>query len=92
MFGIGSLAGLIDPKTKKMKGDIWGLIAVSVGTMSAGLTGCSPIIVHLESFAGVGEGGRTGLTACVIAICFAICLFLSPLFGSIPAFLLCSVS
>jgi len=39
----------------------------------------------VESAAGVGQGGRTGLTAFAIACCFALALFLSPLFLAIPA-------
>ena len=39
---------------------------------------------YVESAAGVAVGGRTGLTAIVIAVCFAFALFLSPLFLAIP--------
>ena len=41
---------------------------------------------YLESAAGIKAGGRTGLTAVVIALLFASCLFLEPLFSSIPVF------
>ncbi len=39
----------------------------------------------MESAAGTAVGGRTGLTAFVVAVCFALSLFLSPLFLAIPA-------
>jgi AGZA family xanthine/uracil permease-like MFS transporter len=39
---------------------------------------------YVESAAGVSAGGRTGLTAIVVAICFLLALFLSPLMLVIP--------
>ena len=39
---------------------------------------------YVESAAGIVEGGRTGLTAFTTAICFALALFLSPVFLAIP--------
>jgi AGZA family xanthine/uracil permease-like MFS transporter len=39
----------------------------------------------VESATGVAEGGRTGLTALVVALCFVLSLFLAPLFLAIPA-------
>ena len=41
---------------------------------------------YLESGAGIKAGGRTGMTAVVIALLFASCIFFEPLFASIPAF------
>ena len=35
--------------------------------------------------AGVAAGGRTGLTSLVTAICFALCLFLTPVAAIVPA-------
>ena len=39
----------------------------------------------MESAAGVAEGGRTGLTAFVVAVCFALALPFSNFFLAIPA-------
>jgi AGZA family xanthine/uracil permease-like MFS transporter len=39
----------------------------------------------VESAAGVAQGGRTGMTALVVAGCFVVALFFSPLFLSIPS-------
>ena len=39
----------------------------------------------MESASGVGEGGRTGLTAFSVACCFALALFFSPVFLAIPS-------
>jgi xanthine/uracil/vitamin C permease (AzgA family) len=40
----------------------------------------------VESAAGVQAGGRTGLTAVVVALLFLACLMISPLAGSVPAY------
>jgi AGZA family xanthine/uracil permease-like MFS transporter len=43
------------------------------------------VTTYVESATGVAEGGRTGLTALVVALCFVTSLFLAPLFLAIPA-------
>jgi len=60
------------------------LMADAVATTCGACLGTSTTTTYVESAAGVGEGGRTGLTAFVIAICFALALLFSPLFLSIP--------
>lgn len=71
------------------KGDIPGIkrlfLADSLGTISAGLLGTSAACTFIESSSGVAQGGRTGLTALTIALCFAVALFLSPIFLAIPS-------
>ncbi len=61
------------------------LFADSVGTTVGAVLGTSTVTTFVESSAGVVEGGRTGLTALVVAILFLLSLFLEPLFGSIPS-------
>jgi AGZA family xanthine/uracil permease-like MFS transporter len=61
------------------------LFADAVGTTVGAMLGTSTVTTFVESSAGVVEGGRTGLTALVVAILFALSLFLEPLFGSIPS-------
>jgi len=48
--------------------------------------GTSTTTTFVESASGVAAGGRTGLTAVVSAILFALSLFLSPIFLAIPSF------
>ncbi len=56
-------------------------------TMAAGaVLGTSPTTSYIESTAGVNAGGRTGLTAVVVALLFLASLFLAPLVGSIPSY------
>ncbi|MGD1816426.1 MAG: NCS2 family permease [Pleomorphochaeta sp.] len=61
------------------------LFADAVGTTVGAVLGTSTITTFVESSSGVVAGGRTGLTAVVVAILFAISLFLEPIFGSIPS-------
>ncbi|WP_339486688.1 NCS2 family permease [Pseudomonas sp. EL_65y_Pfl2_R95] len=62
------------------------LIADSSAAMVGSLLGTSTTTSYIESAAGVSAGGRTGLTAVVVAILFLLALFFSPLAGSVPAF------
>ena len=57
----------------------------SIGTACGAILGTSTCTTFVESAAGVGAGGRTGLTSIVVAACFAICLFLSPLASVVPS-------
>ena len=62
------------------------LIADSTGTVAGALLGTSPVTSYIESAAGASAGGRTGLTAGVVAVLFLACLFFAPLAGSIPPY------
>ena len=55
-----------------------------IGTSIGAIAGTSNVTIYVESAAGIGAGGRTGLTALVVAICFAISSFFSPLLAIVP--------
>ena len=61
------------------------MLSDAIATITGACLGCSTVTTYVESATGVAEGGRTGLTALVIASCFGISLFLAPLFLAIPA-------
>ena len=61
------------------------LMADAMATAAGACLGTSTTTTYVESAAGVAVGGRTGLTSFVVAICFALALFLGPLFLAIPA-------
>jgi len=84
MFGLATLGGLIEEDTGNIPGNIWVFLASAAGTCVAAIFGSTPIICCIETASGIKEGGRTGLTACVIGFYFAISLFLSPLFEAVP--------
>ena len=87
IIGVCQSAGLADPNAKK--NDIPDMdkmfMADSVATICGACLGTSTTTTYVESASGVGEGGRTGLTAFSTALCFALALFFSPLFLAIPS-------
>lgn len=85
MIGIAEQAGLI--KNGKFPRVRSALLADAVGSAVGSVLGSSPTSSYVESGAGVAVGGRTGLTAVVIAILFAFILFCAPIaqaLASIP--------
>jgi AGZA family xanthine/uracil permease-like MFS transporter len=59
-------------------------IADSLGVVMGACLGLSPNTTYAESGTGIASGGRSGLTALVVAICFFLALFISPLFMIVP--------
>ena len=60
-------------------------MADAIATTVGACIGTSTTTTYVESASGVAQGGRSGLTAFAIAVCFAISLFFSPVFLAIPA-------
>ena len=60
--------------------------ADAVGTFLSGLFGVTSTTPFVENAAGVEAGGRTGLTAVVVALLFLFPLFFLPFFKAIPSF------
>lgn len=50
------------------------------------MLGTSTTTSYIESAAGIQAGGRTGLTALVVALLFLLALFFAPLATAIPGF------
>lgn len=61
------------------------MLCDSIGTVTGAVFGTSTCTTFVESASGVSAGGRTGFASVITAICFAICLFLSPLAGIVPS-------
>lgn len=68
-------------KSKMDKALFSDAIATSVGA----IVGTSNVTTFVESAAGIGAGGRTGLTSVVVAVMFLLSSFLSPVVGVVPA-------
>jgi AGZA family xanthine/uracil permease-like MFS transporter len=62
------------------------LMADAVGTTAGGILGTSTITTFVESATGVEEGGRTGMTALVIAALFLVALVIVPFAAVIPQY------
>ena len=84
LIGVAHQARLLDDRGQLPRMQP-ALIADSTGTVGGALLGTSPVTSYIESAAGASAGGRTGLTAVVVAVLFLACLFFAPLAGSIPA-------
>ncbi len=78
VISVGEQAGFTDEN-----GDVPGvrniLLVDSAAAATGGLFGASSITTYIESAAGVAEGGRTGLTAIVTGVLFAVAAFFSPI-------------
>ena len=84
VIGVSQKAGMVDEK-----GNIDGInkvfMADAIATTCGACLGTSTTTTYVESAAGVGAGGRTGLTAFTTVCCFAIALFFAPIFTHIPS-------
>jgi AGZA family xanthine/uracil permease-like MFS transporter len=84
VVAVGEQAGFLDesgrmPRLKNV------LLVDSLGALCGGLFGCSSVTTYVESAAGVGEGGRSGLTSVVTGILFLLAVFFTPLVAIVPA-------
>lgn len=77
LIGLTSQAGMM--KDNKIPNIGNGLIADSAAGVIGAILGTSTPATSVESSAGIAVGGKTGFTAVVIALCFVIALFFSPL-------------
>jgi AGZA family xanthine/uracil permease-like MFS transporter len=84
LVGVTTKADMVDEKGKPVRLN-QAFLADAIGTMAGAALGTSTVTTYVESATGVAEGGRTGLSAFVIAMCFVVSLFLAPLFLAIPA-------
>ena len=84
LVGVCTKANMVDKKgnISRLK---QAFMADAIATTAGAFLGTSTTTTYVESAAGVAQGGRSGLAALVIAGCFAVALFFSPLFLSIPS-------
>lgn len=60
------------------------LFADSIATSIGAIFGTSNTTTYVESAAGIGAGGRTGLTSVITAVLFILSMFLAPIMGVVP--------
>lgn len=84
LYGTASQADMLDDNGDPISVNEC-MTSDSIATVAGSVFGTSTVTTYVESAAGVGAGGRTGLTSLVVAICFAVCLFLSPVASLVPA-------
>ncbi|WP_440056219.1 NCS2 family permease [Pseudoalteromonas sp. T1lg65] len=62
------------------------LSADSSATIAGAMLGTSTTTSYIESVSGVSVGGKTGLTAVVVGVCFLMMIFFAPLAQMVPAY------
>ena len=85
LIGIAHQGGFLD-KDGKLPRIGRALVVDSTSASVGAVLGTSTTTSYIESVAGVEAGGRTGLTAVVVALCFLLATFFAPLAGTVPAF------
>lgn len=85
LMGVAQRAGLLHTPAQRRQFDR-ALLADSTVILAGALLGTSSTTAYVESAAGVQVGGRTGLTALVVAALFLLALLFSPLAAMVPAY------
>ncbi len=76
VVGIASCAGLM--KNDELPNSARIFASDATATVAGAVMGHSTVTCYIESAAGVEAGGKTGLTAVVVGICFLLAMFLTP--------------
>ncbi len=84
LVGVASKGNLLDKKGQLPEAKS-AFLTDAIGTVLGAILGVSTVTSYVESTSGITAGGRTGLTALVVAVLFALSLFLAPLFLLIPS-------
>ncbi|WP_134668390.1 NCS2 family permease [Halorussus marinus] len=85
LTGVSQAAGFLDDDGNLPEMDK-PLMADAVGTTVGGMLGTSTVTTYIESATGVEEGGRTGMTALVVALLFLASLAVVPLAVAVPSY------
>ncbi|MBE5768649.1 MAG: NCS2 family permease [Clostridiales bacterium] len=92
-IGTGRRAGIFSEDDERLMSENAGfksrldkaLFADATATSIGAIFGTSNTTTFVESAAGIGAGGRTGLTSVVVAICFALSAFLASVVSAVPS-------
>ena len=83
LVGVASKGNMLDEEGK-LPNAKQALFADAIATTAGALLGTSTVTSYVESASGIGEGGRTGLTAVTTGVLFLLSLFFAPIFVAIP--------
>jgi AGZA family xanthine/uracil permease-like MFS transporter len=81
--GLGKEAGLLD-QDGRLPGMKRVLLVDGIAAAVGGAVSASSNTTYIESGAGIGDGGRTGLTSVVVGVLFLAAMFFSPIAGIVP--------
>lgn len=85
LIGVSAKADLLD-EDGKLPGIKPALLSDAIATSAGAVLGTSTTTTFVESAAGVGVGGKTGLTALTTAVLFLVSMLFAPVFIAIPSF------
>ena len=89
LVGVSNKAGMMEngkiPHVKEA------YMADAIGTTVGAMLGTNTVSTYVESASGIAQGGRSGITSFVTALCFAVALLFAPLFLSIPSAATCPI-
>ncbi len=83
LIGVSAEAGFLD-KAGNLPHIEKPMLADALATIVGALAGTTTTGTYIESAAGIEAGGKTGLTAIVVAFMFILGLFFAPFFSAIP--------
>ncbi|WP_326910806.1 NCS2 family permease [Sedimentibacter sp. MB31-C6] len=92
-IGTGRRAGIFSEEDQKALETSTGfkskmdkaLFADAIATSIGAIFGTSNTTTYVESAAGIGAGGRTGLTSVVTSLLFMACILVAPIAGIVPS-------
>jgi adenine/guanine/hypoxanthine permease len=84
LIGIGRIGKFLDEEGRLPRANR-AFTADAAGTTVGALLGTSTVTTYIESATGIRDGGRTGLTAIVVSILFALSTVFTPVFVAVPA-------
>jgi len=85
LIGLTSKANLVKPDGTIENLDR-ALTTDACGTVLSAIFGTSTVTSYIESAAGIAAGGKTGLTAVTVSLCFFVSLLFAPVIGLVPGF------
>ncbi|KAL3512610.1 hypothetical protein ACH5RR_025327 [Cinchona calisaya] len=83
LYTMAEVGGFVNEEGE-FEGEYLAYMVDAGSTIVGSALGVSPIATYIESSAGLREGGRTGLTAIIVGMYFALSLFFTPLLTSVP--------
>jgi len=84
LVAVANKTNLVD-KNGDLKDIDKALMADAIGTVAGSMMGTSTVTSYIESAAGVGVGGRTGLTSVTTGVLFLLSIFFFPLLAVVNA-------
>ncbi|KAI3994207.1 hypothetical protein MKX01_012464 [Papaver californicum] len=84
LYSMARFAGFSDINGK-FEGQYFAFMSDAASIVVGSLLGTSPVTTFIELSTGVREGGRTGITALTVSVCFFFAFFFTPLLALIPA-------